>query len=162
MPYIYRSAIGQDSHRFCKEGGKELLLAGLPISSEIRIEANSDGDVLFHAVTNAVSGLTGVNILGKKADALCAAGVTDSRVYLEEALKTLGNLELIHLSVSIEALRPKLEAHIPALRKALATALGLPIKSVGLTATTGEGLNGMGKGEGMQVLCILTAREKED
>ncbi len=159
MAYIYRNAIGQDSHRFAHEGGKPFLLAGVRIPTELKITANSDGDVLFHAVTNAISGLTAVNILGKRADEMCAAGETDSRAYLEDALSHLGKIELLHLSVSIEALRPKLEKHIPEIRKALAHALRLPLTSVGLTATTGEGLSGMGRGEGLQVFCILTARE---
>lgn len=161
MNYLYRSALGQDSHRFCAAGeeGRPLRLAGLVLEGPERVAANSDGDVLFHAVTNAVSGLTGVNILGERADALCRAGRTDSRVYLEEALRHLGALELVHLSVSIEAARPKLEPHIGRLRAALAAALGLPLASVGLTATTGEGLSGMGRGEGIQVLCVLSARE---
>lgn len=161
--YLYRTGLGQDSHRYAnagEPGAKPLVLAGIRIEGAPMWLANSDGDVLFHAVTNAVSGLTGVNILGKVADELCQQGIEDSRVYLEKALEALGALELVHLSCSIEAKTPKLELHIPTIRQALAEALNLPVSSVGLTATTGEGLSGMGRGEGMQVLCCLTAREK--
>lgn len=162
MAYLYRNAIGQDSHRFALEGGKPLLLAGVLIPTDLKFSANSDGDVLFHAVTNAISGLTGVNVLGKRADEMCAAGVTDSLAYLEDALSHLGKIELVHLSVSVEALKPRLEKHIPEIRRALANALHLPLTSIGLTATTGEGLSGMGRGEGLQVFCILTARERAE
>ncbi len=52
---------------------------------------NSDADVVLHSITNAVSGVRGVNILGKIADDLCKNhGITDSKVYLEKALETLG------------------------------------------------------------------------
>ncbi len=160
MHYIYRTAIGQDSHRYTNEGGQPLILAGVLVPTEFRIEANSDGDVLYHALTNAISGLTGVNILGRRSDEMCVAGVTDSRAYLAEALQYLGKIELTHLSVSIEALKPKLEKHIPILKESLSKTLKLPLSSIGLTATTGEGLTGMGRGEGMQVFCVLSAREK--
>lgn len=161
VEYIYRTALGQDSHRYGtgEEPGGPLLLAGYEVPDGPWIAANSDGDVLYHAVTNALSGLTGHNILGRAADELCSQGVRDSEAYLKLALSYLGALELVHVSCSIEAKRPKLEAHIPAIRARLAAALGLELRAVGLTATTGEGLTGMGRGEGMAALCVLTARE---
>ena len=66
-------AIGQDSHRFDfnKETNKELILAGVLFENESPMHANSDGDVVLHAITNAISGITGVNILGDFADTMC-------------------------------------------------------------------------------------------
>lgn len=63
------SAVGQDSHRFTEEE-KPLYLGGVLFEGCRGLAANSDGDVVLHAITNAVSGLTGVNILGEAADAL--------------------------------------------------------------------------------------------
>ncbi|MBR6483660.1 MAG: 2-C-methyl-D-erythritol 2,4-cyclodiphosphate synthase, partial [Clostridiales bacterium] len=87
--------IGQDSHRFEEgtvEGFNTIMLGGCPVPFDRKISANSDGDVILHAITNAISGYTGINILGGKADELCLAqGVTDSRVFLNEALSDLGN-----------------------------------------------------------------------
>ena len=154
-----KCAIGQDSHRFEKEYGKLCVLAGVTFPEVPGFAANSDGDVVLHAVTNAVSGLTGVNILGEKADEMCRAGITDSRAYLKEALRFLTDTP-VHLSVSIEGLRPKITPRIPAMRENLAELLGLPLSGVGITATTGEGLTAFGRGEGVSVFCILTAEEK--
>ncbi len=156
---MIKVAIGQDSHRFDLENtGKGLFLCGICFSEEMSFVANSDGDVVLHAVTNAISGITGRNILGKVADKMCKLGITDSVEYLKVALEDLGNLKgkIVHLSVSIEALKPKLECRIGELRVSLAKILGIGVEQIGLTATTGEGLTEFGKGLGMQVFCVLT------
>ena len=156
-------AIGQDSHRFTQEE-KPLLLGGVLLPGEPGLEANSDGDVLLHALTNAVSGLTGRNILGAPADELCRAGVTDSRAYLGEALKDLEALggRIVHVSFSVEARRPHLAAHIPAIRASVAGLLGIAPAHVGLTATSGEGLTAIGRGEGNQLFCQDTGDLPEE
>ena len=121
------------------------------------ISANSDGDVVYHAITNAISGYTGVNILGGEADKLCLEkGIKDSAVYLKKGLEYLKDASIIHCSITIECLRPKLMPHIPAMKESVGNILGIPASSVGITATTGEGLTGFGKGEGIQVFVILT------
>ena len=152
------STIGQDSHRFGEPCGDTLIrLGGIDIPFDKPIEANSDGDVVFHAITNAVSGFTGVNILGGEADKICLEkGIKDSSVYLEKALEYLAGGKIIHCSVTIECLRPKLMPHIPKMKESIGAILGIPVSSVGITATTGEGLTGFGRGEGIQVFCILT------
>ena len=152
------STIGQDSHRFGEPAGDTFIkLGGTDIPFDRPIEANSDGDVVYHAITNAVSGFTGINILGGEADKICLEkGIKDSSVYLEKALEYLKDGKIIHCSVTIECLRPKLKAHIPAMKESIGKILGIPSSSVGITATTGEGLTGFGRGEGIQVFCILT------
>ena len=152
------SAIGQDSHRF-EEGDKPLILGGVLLESEKGLKGNSDADVVLHALTNAISGITGRNILGAVADALCEKGIRDSRVYLKEALKDLEALKgrICHVSFSLEAKRPHMAPHIPAIRASIAKLLGIQPPQVGFTATSGEGLSDFGRGEGIQVFCILTA-----
>jgi len=155
------SAVGQDSHRFEPEGSsKPLVLGGVVVPGAPGLAGNSDADVVLHAVTNAVSGVSGVNILGRISDDLCLnKGITDSRAYLEKALETLAadRWELTHVSVSIEAKKPHLSAHIPDIKRSIASLLSLPEKSVGLTATTGEGLTDFGRGDGMQAFVIVSA-----
>lgn len=170
MAIIYRSAIGQDSHRFPQAFidsntiEAPLRIAGIDIDSASKLEANSDGDVVLHAITNAISGITTQNVLGARADALCRAGITDSRAYLDLALEDFaarGHASFVHLSISLEALRPKFAPHIDAMRFSIAQLLDMPLDSVAITATTGEGLTGPGRGEGIEVLCILTVAETE-
>ena len=153
------AAIGQDSHRFLPDGEGECLLGGVRFPGTPGLEANSDGDVLLHAVTNAVSGITGRNILGPVADRMCASGITDSREYLYEALADLdrAGLRPVHLSVSIECARPKIMPKLEEMKQSLAGILGMETGSIGITATTGEGLTDFGRGRGISVFCILTA-----
>lgn len=156
------AAIGQDSHRFMPEGTeKTLMLGGVAIPGSPGLDGNSDADVVLHAVTNAVSGATGVNILGAVSDRMCLVeGIKDSAAYLEEAMRHLAGAHPVHLSVSLECARPKLAAHIPAIRSRLAELLGLSERHVGITATTGEGLTAFGRGEGIFCTAVLTVSEE--
>ena len=158
---MYKTAIGQDSHRFEDEGStKPLMLGGVLIPGCPGLLGNSDADVVLHALTNAVSGISGSNILGSISDDMCLnKGITDSRSYLFAALETLTTFRIVHVSISIEAKRPKLEPHINAIKSSLANMLSLDGADIGLTATTGEGLTAFGRGEGMQAFVIVSARE---
>jgi 2-C-methyl-D-erythritol 2,4-cyclodiphosphate synthase len=158
---IIRTGIGQDSHRFLPQGiAKPCILGGLIFEETPGFAANSDGDVIFHALCNAISSLTGVIILGIRADELLEKeGITDSRVYLEEALKTLGNQTITHVAITVEAKRPKFLNKIPELKASIANAMQLDPSQVGLTATSGEGLTDFGLGEGLQCFCIITTIE---
>lgn len=103
MPdYIYLQAIGQDSHRFSEDKKRPLVLGGIIIPDEIGLAGNSDADVILHALTNALSGLSTEVILGPVADEMCRKGITDSREYVRKALATLGTIELLHLSFTVE------------------------------------------------------------
>lgn len=160
---MFRVAIGQDSHRFTEpDDNKKLILGGIVIEGHPGLKGNSDADVVLHAITNAISGISCVNILGKRADDLCLnQGITDSAVYLKEAAATLGKKKIIHISISIEALIPKLSPYINPMRQSISDMLNIDINSVGITATSGEGLTEFGKGNGIFCTAILTVSEPE-
>ncbi|NTV89956.1 MAG: 2-C-methyl-D-erythritol 2,4-cyclodiphosphate synthase [Clostridiales bacterium] len=150
--------IGQDSHRFdFEDKHKPLLLGGVLFEGHAPLLGNSDADVVLHSITNAISGVTCVNILGPVSDKMCLEeGIKDSRRYLAEALKYLEESRIVHLSVSIEGLTPKITPRIPEMRKSLSVLLDLPEKCIGITATTGEGLTQFGQGLGIQVFSCVT------
>lgn len=149
-------AIGQDSHRIDRNNKeKKLLLGGIEFQENYSLSANSDGDVVLHAITNAISGITCQNILGKIADDMCKKGIIDSEEYLKEALKYLKE-KIVHLSISIECLTPKISPKVQEMRKNIARILQIEENCVGITATTGEGLTEAGKGNGISVLVCLT------
>lgn len=149
-------AIGQDSHRIDYEDTrKKLILGGIDFEENYSLSANSDGDVVLHAITNAVSGITCKNILGKVADNMCQNGITDSEEYLKEALKYLDE-KIIHLSISIECKTPKISPKIEKMRENIARILNIDENSIGITATTGEGLTECGKGNGIAVFACIT------
>ena len=158
---MIKVSIGQDSHRFVdKDDTKALVLGGITIPDEQGLAGNSDADVILHAITNAISGITTVNILGAKADEICLdKGIADSKAYLEKALEYLDGYKITHLSLSIEALLPKLAPHSDNIRQSIAALMDIPLSSVAMTATTGEGLTDFGRGEGMQCFVIATAQK---
>src|SRR4029077_9446282 len=103
---------------------KGLEVAGGVFEGEAGLEGNSDADVVLHALANAISGVTGRNVMGAVSDALCAAGISDSAEYVREAMKSLGKMRISHVSVSLEGQHPKFAAKIGAMRESLAALLG--------------------------------------
>ncbi|MCP5505406.1 MAG: 2-C-methyl-D-erythritol 2,4-cyclodiphosphate synthase [Chlamydiales bacterium] len=159
----YRTGIGQDSHRFEHEKGeKKCIVAGLTFEDAPGLDADSDGDVVFHAICNAITSLTHVPILGKVAIDLChKEGITDSHVYLKEALKTLGKQTVEHVALTIEGKRPKFQKRADDIRQSVASAIHLTIDQVGITFTSGDGLTAFGRGEGLMCYALVTTKEKQ-
>jgi 2-C-methyl-D-erythritol 2,4-cyclodiphosphate synthase len=161
---MFKVGIGQDSHRIQEPaGGKALVLGGVTLKEDYALEGNSDSDVVMHAVTNAVSGITGKPILGPVADRMCKAGVTDSAAYLQKSLEELDAIgyRILHVSVTLECLRPKILPLLSAMTARMADLLGVAPEDVGVTATTGEGLTDFGKGLGVQAFACVTAMRNE-
>lgn len=157
----YRTGIGQDSHRFEEENStKPCIIAGVQFKGVPGLLANSDGDIIFHALCNAITTVTGVPILGFLADKLCLEDkITDSAVYLKEALKTLGNQKIVHIAISLEGKRPRFKDRLDEMRAKIAEIVGINSGQVGIMATTGEGLTSFGKGEGVQCFCVINTEE---
>jgi len=149
---------GQDSHAF-DEGNleKKCVIGGVIIEDSPPFAADSDGDIILHAMCNAITSLTHIPILGGVAIELCKSGITDSRIYLEEALQTLSSQKIQHVSLSIEGKRPRLQSRCDQIRTKVAEILSIQANQVGLTITSGDGLTAFGRGEGMQCICLITA-----
>jgi 2-C-methyl-D-erythritol 2,4-cyclodiphosphate synthase len=168
-----KTAIGQDSHRFAFQaaggggdaaGGagceklarRPLLLGGAEFFDAPPLMGNSDADVVLHALCNAVSGITGVNILGEISDKMCFRdGITDSAEYVKEAMKYLAGGRIYHASFAIECARPAISPRIIEMRKNIAEIIGTDADDVCITATSGEGLTDFGRGLGIQVFAII-------
>lgn len=157
----FRTGIGQDSHRFLPDDAIDhCIIAGLIFDNVPGFKANSDGDVVFHAICNAISSVTHVLILGGIADDLCLKdGITDSEVFLHEAMKTLGKQKIVHVAITLEGKRPMFRERLLEMRQNIARVMKLDMDQVGVTATTGEGLTDFGCGEGVQCMAIITTME---
>ena len=151
-----KTGIGQDSHAFESELGKVLILAGVTFKHDRGLRGNSDADVVLHSLTNAISSITGRNILGKIADELCQQGITDSRKYLQCALDDLSDWQIEHIAISLECLEPKISPQVEKMKSNIAELCNISANDVGITATTGECLTAFGRGEGIQALTIIT------
>jgi 2-C-methyl-D-erythritol 2,4-cyclodiphosphate synthase len=158
---VVRVGIGQDSHRFLPvDSSKPCVIGGVIFDDEPGLSADSDGDVVFHAICNAISSVTGVPVLGGLAISLCHNdGITDSQVYLEKAMETLQKIKIQHVALTIEGKRPRLQSRSLEIREKTAHVMGLHVSQVGLTATSGDGLTDFGCGDGLQCFCVITTIE---
>ncbi len=161
MDSIFRTGIGQDSHRFLpKDSSKLCVIGGVIFDEEVGLAADSDGDVVYHAICNAITSLTGIPILGGIAMELCKKnGITDSSVYLKKACESLKLQKIVHVAISIEAKRPRIQKKIDEMRENISKLLQIDRKQVGITVTSGDGLTDFGCGDGVQCFCILTTKE---
>ena len=158
-----RVGIGQDSRRFLpSDSAKPCIIAGLIFEDVPGLAADSDGDVVFHSICNAITSVSGVPILGGIANDLCYKdGITDSQVYLEKAIEALGCQRVEHIALTIEGKRPLFQKHIDKMRSKIAAVMKIGVDQVGLTVTSGGGLTDFGCGDGLQCFCILTTVEFE-
>ena len=154
----FRMGFGQDSHAFSKDKNKKLILGGYILPGEIGLEADSDGDVILHALFNAISSAIGDRGLGYYADPMFKKGIKDSRQYLKIMLEKLNqkNMKINNVSVAIEASKPRLEHHTDKLKNSLSEILNLSQDNIGITYTSGESLTSFGQGKGMQCFAVVS------
>ena len=147
---------GQDSHRFSNSNEKPLILGGVEIDEDLSLQGNSDADVILHSITDAISSLTGINIIGKVADQMCQEGVIDSKEYLKKALSYIEDYKISHVSIVLECLKPQIDIYVPEIKKSLSNLLLIKENDIGITSTSGEGLTSFGRGEGIYCTSIVT------
>ena len=149
----FRTGIGIDTHAFAKEGD-HIVLGGVRIPCAARLLAHSDGDVLAHAVMDALLSAAGLADIGHLfPDTDPAYAGADSLLLLKEVVARVRGegFAVQNVSAAIVAQRPKLAPHVPAMKQNLARALGVSENCVGITAGTNEGLGALGRGEGITV-----------
>ena len=146
----------QDSHRFA--GNKPLILGGVKITHSQGFSANSDGDVVLHALCNALVSAVGKGSISTYADKMSKEeGIVDSKEYVKVAwgFAREAGYQVSNVSIAIEAKEPKLEKYFSKMKEVIAELLEIDTEQVGITATTGEELTPFGKGEGVQVFAIV-------
>ena len=141
---------GYDAHRFGPGDG--IVLGGERIAFDRGVVAHSDGDVLAHAVCDALLGAAGLGDLGTwfpDSDSRYAS--VSSRVLLREVRGRVAEAgwRAVNVDVTVVAEAPRLAEHRDAMRANLAADLGLPVEAASVKATTTEGLGFVGRGEGI-------------
>lgn len=136
-----RIGYGYDSHEF--EPGIPLIIGGIRLPHDKGLGGHSDGDVLLHAITDALLGaIAGPDIgsLFPPSDAQWKGA--DSAVFLREALKRVADAgyELVNLDSTLILAAPKIGPHAAALRKHVAELCKIPADCVGIKAKTPEGM----------------------
>ena len=157
--YTVRIGHGYDAHRI--EYGRDMILGGIRIDSPFGLAAHSDGDVLIHALADAILGAAALRDIGYYfPDTSDITLGMDSAVILKHAvdLARSAGLELDYADITVIAQNPKLSPHIDAMRKRLADIMEISESRINVKATTEEKLGFTGRGEGISAhaVCLLS------
>jgi len=150
---------GYDAHRFCED--KVLVIGGVRIEYELGLLAHSDGDVLLHAVADALFGAAGERDIGYHfPDTSGEYKNVDSAILLEKTAEIVRNkgFGIDYIDMTIVAQKPKLSPYIEKMRARIAEVLSLDVSRVNVKATTEEKMGFTGRGEGISAhaVCILS------
>jgi len=152
----YRVGQGFDSHPLV--AGRRLVLGGVEIAYPKGLQGHSDGDVVAHALANAILGALGDGDLGRHfPDHDPRYAGADSMGLLHEVWKTATGKgwRLTNADLTIFAQAPKLAAFLQPMRVRLAGALGADPSRVNVKASNPEGIGALGRGEGMAAAAIV-------
>ena len=147
---------GFDAHRF-KEGGK-LILGGVDIPHTHGMEAHSDGDVLIHALCDALLGALGEGDIGRHfPDTDQQFKGIDSRILLRNVVKLMREkgFQLGNADMTIIAQAPKMAPHLDAMKQNLVTDLQTDLANINIKATTTEQMGFTGRGEGISAMAVV-------
>lgn len=154
---------GFDVHAFTQ--GNEIILAGVRIPYSHALKAHSDGDVVLHALTDALLGAAALGDIGQHfPDTDAAYKGADSRELMRQALALVyaAGYKVGNVDVTIMAQAPKLAPYTQAMREHIAADLNLPINAVNVKATTTENLGFVGRKEGIATAAVALLETQHD
>jgi len=159
---MMRIGHGFDVHRFGE--GDHVMIGGVRIAHDHGVIAHSDGDVLLHALCDALLGACALGDIGRHfPDTDPRWAGADSRALLRDVMARVGEAgyAVANLDATVIAQAPRLAVHIPAMREAIAGDLGVALGAVNVKATTTERLGFTGRGEGIaaEAVVLLMAAE---
>lgn len=155
-----RIGSGHDLHRFGP--GDHVMLGGVRIAHDRGLVAHSDGDVVLHALMDALLGAAGAGDIGQHfPDDDARYAHADSRMLLREVGKLIASrgFEVVNCDVTLVAEMPRIAAYREAMCVNIATDLALGRSRVNVKATTAEGLGALGRGEGIAAHAVALLRE---
>ena len=156
-PARFRCGIGYDLHRL--SAGRKLIVGGIELPFDKGPVGHSDGDVLAHALCDALLGAAGLGDIGTHfPDTDPQWKGANSLKFLEHAKKLLDEkrLAIAHVDAVVITEKPKLGPHFPKMREALAKALGVEVDKIHLKAKTNEGVDAIGRGEAIAAHVVAT------
>jgi 2-C-methyl-D-erythritol 2,4-cyclodiphosphate synthase len=157
-----RVGAGFDAHRLV--AGRPLLLGGVLVPFDRGLEGHSDGDCLSHAVCDALLGAAAAGDMGQhfpSSDPRWRGAA--SRVFLEQVARVLAGAgcSIVNVDATLIAQAPALAPHLPAMRAAIAEALGVGAERVSVKAKSTDHLGALGRGEGIAAQAVALVRLAE-
>ena len=154
----FRVGNGYDVHQLA--AGLPLVLGGVKIPHSKGCVAHSDGDVLIHALCDALLGALALGDIGQHfPDTSDEYAGIDSKILLARVAALIRNAgwEIVNVDNTLLAQKPKIAPFVPQMRQTLADVLGLPVETVSVKATTTERLGFVGREEGIAAYatCLL-------
>jgi 2-C-methyl-D-erythritol 2,4-cyclodiphosphate synthase len=152
-----RVGIGYDLHRL--EAGRKLIVGGIELPFDKGPMGHSDGDVVAHAMVDALLGAAGLGDIGTHfPDTDPKWKGANSLIFLEHTRKLLEEkeFEIEHVDAVVILERPKLGPHFPKMREVLAKSLGVAAEKIHLKAKTNEGVDAVGRGEAIASHIVAT------
>ena len=152
-----RTGIGYDLHRLDRD--RKLMVGGVEVPFDKGSVGHSDGDVLAHAICDSLLGAAGLGDIGTHfPDTDPKWKGADSLDFLKHLSKLLEEKDfyIFHIDAVVILERPKLGPHFPAMREALANALGIQPDEINLKAKTNEGVDAIGRGEAIAAYAVAT------
>ena len=157
-----RIGTGYDVHRLTEN--RKLIIGGEEIPYEKGLLGHSDADVLVHAIMDAMLGAAALGDIGQHFPDKDERYLGISSLELLKRVTAIldeNGYRVVNIDSTIIAQRPKMASYIPAMRKNIASAAGLPENAVSVKATTEEGLGFTGEGLGIaaQAVCLIENRK---
>ncbi|MFQ5826785.1 MAG: 2-C-methyl-D-erythritol 2,4-cyclodiphosphate synthase [Dehalococcoidia bacterium] len=155
-----RIGIGYDVHRL--EERRPLMLGGVLVPSPRGLLGHSDGDVLIHAIIDALLGAAGLPDIGQQfPDTDPRYQDISSLNLLRRAGELVGGqgFSIVNVDATLLAEAPRIAPHVNAMREGMGEALGIASGRLGIKAKTGEGLGFVGREEGMAALAAALLEE---
>ena len=162
-PLPLRIGEGWDIHQLVE--GRPLVLGGVTIPHSHGLLGHSDADALAHAITDALLGAAGLGDIGRHfPDTDPAYRGADSLQLLSAAVERVraAGYQVANVDSTIVAQAPKMAPHIPAMRQALAAAIGIDPSQVNVKAKTAEKMGPVGEGQAIEAraVCLLSGADR--
>lgn len=151
-----RVGIGYDVHAFVE--GRPLILGGVKIPHDLGLVGHSDADVLAHALMDAILGATRAGDIGHHFPDTDSQYAGASSIMLLERVAGImreAGWRLVDADTVLVMERPRVAPYREEMRERLASAMGVPVDSIGVKATTTEGLGATGRGEGAEAYAVV-------
>jgi 2-C-methyl-D-erythritol 2,4-cyclodiphosphate synthase len=158
----FRVGNGYDVHRLAE--GLPLVLGGVKIPHTKGCVAHSDGDVLIHALCDALLGALALGDIGQHfPDTSDAYAGIDSTILLARVAEMVRERgwEVVNVDTTLLAQKPKIAPHVPQMRARLAEVLGVALEAVSVKATTTERLGFTGREEGIAAYATCLLRRED-
>ena len=151
----FRIGQGADFHRL--ETGHDLWLGGVKIPFDKGCVAHSDGDVLLHAICDALLGAAGLSDIGHQyPDTDEKYRKIDSKILLSQTFRLIkeSGFDVVNIDCTVCLESPKIAPHIPGMKRIISSILAISAGDIAVKATTTEKMGFIGKGEGIAAMAV--------